>query len=80
MSFGRLSGSRNLCEGDLPNAGCLVIWWLLISGFLGFQAALYQLAQLVAIVALHVHDFDAIAIGTGVSHHGGEVDLSLIHI
>ena len=53
MSFGRLSGSRNLCEGDLPSAGCLVIWWHLISGFLGLQAALYQLAQLVAIVALH---------------------------
>jgi len=43
---------------------------------LAFQAALNQFAEFVAIVALHVDDFNAVAVGALVAHDSGELDLA----
>src|SRR6202795_2552745 len=37
------------------------------------EVALNQLAEFVAIVALHVNNFDAVAVRAGIANHGGEL-------
>ena len=42
----------------------------------GLQVALNEFAQLVPVVALHVDNFDAVAVGAGVANHRGELDFT----